>query len=265
MNTYYLNWQDPESRRWYAVGKLQQFDDMYLFSYTKGASISPRFMPFGNMSNMNAVYVSEELFPIFANRVMSEKRPEFIKYAQWSDLDYERKADPLYLMARMGGVRATDTLQVYPVPKKTSDGYYKTAFFCHGISHLSESSQSRAMMLDAGSQLYPMLDVQNPYDDNAVSLRASDPATMLGYVPRYLAKDVIKLLEAKPSWLSMSVRKVNRDAPSQFRLLCDIICPWPSGFIPCDDADHETIVNFDPLMLRDHIRYQHLSEQGMLR
>ena len=63
----YLAWQDPQTRRWLPVGQLSRDGEEFRFVYTKGAEASERFQPFGRMTDLNAVYVGRELFPLFAN------------------------------------------------------------------------------------------------------------------------------------------------------------------------------------------------------
>jgi hypothetical protein len=221
------------------VAKLVNVDNHYLFGYTHGAQVSENFTPFGSMHDLSSLYVSDELFPIFANRAMNEKRPEFSRYSRWAGLD--EKSDPLGLMARIGGIRATDALQVSPVPERSEDGKYRTVFFMHGISHLPQLSIERVGQLNPGEILYPMLDVQNPYDKNAVCMRTTDPAVIVGYCPRYIAPDLKFLSEYPSPKMSVTVSKVNIDAPAQFRLLCEAICSWPDEFVPCSTVEHKLI------------------------
>ncbi|TGP24896.1 MULTISPECIES: HIRAN domain-containing protein [unclassified Mesorhizobium] len=244
-DVFFINWQDPISRRWYTVAKLQRAFGQYIFAYTSGSLHSPNFSPFAGLTDRNSIYVSPELFPIFANRVMNERRPEFSQYARWSGIYEDRQhTDPLLLMARMGGGRATDTLEVHPVPEQNPNGFYETVFFCHGVRHVLEQAQARTLALRPGEQLFPMLDFQNPFDPDAVALRSSDPSAMIGYCPRYLAGDLKKLVAATHNSIRVSVKQVNADAPVQFRLLCELVSPWPPGFKPYDDEDHRTLVYF---------------------
>lgn len=239
MRTFFLNWQDPETRRWLPVAKLVSIDGHYIFGYTNGARFSPNFVPFGSMHDMTSLYVSDELFPIFANRVMNEKRPEYRRYSEWADLG--TRADPLGLMARIGGVRATDALQVFPVPERSPDGKYRTVFFLHGISHLPPASVERISTLVAGDSLFPMLDVHNQFDPNAVCLRTEDPVMLMGYCPRYIAPDFKVLASDLSTVMKVTVKKINHDAPAQFRLLCEAICTWPKEFVPCASDEYALI------------------------
>jgi hypothetical protein len=253
MSEFILIWQDPIDRRWYPVARMVRGETAYLFAYTRGARKSSRFVPFGNMTKLDAIYLSRELFPIFANRVMSEKRPEFERYASWSAMTGTSGSDPLLLMATMGGGRATDTLQVYPVPERTAEDRYETVFFVHGISHLPEATQHRVFALQSGDRLYPMMDIQNPFDFDAVALRTPDPSTLVGYLPRHLTTDLKKLASDAENKLNLTVRQVNFDAPPQYRLLCRTESRWPPGFSPCSQEDYLPIAGVDLVFLLENL------------
>lgn len=244
MDKFILNWQDPETRRWHSVGVLYRFEDKFGFAYTSGSKESPRFRAFGAMNDLESFYVSDKLFPIFANRILSPKRPEYQNYARWSGFDEAQACDPLLMMARLEGRRETDNLSVYPVPKKTLDGKYETVFFCNGMNYLPKEIKSNVLSFDKGELLYPMLDILNPHDQEAVALRSSDPGIFLGYCPRYVAKDIAKLC-LSTSGVEIRVRSVNEDAPPQLRLLCEVSCKWPNGFTPCESADQKVLASFD--------------------
>src|SRR6266542_144792 len=109
MKVLYLAWQDPQSRQWFPVGKLSSDRGIYRFVYTKGAELSKNFMPFGFMQDLHAVYKSHDLLPLFANRLISKKRPEYRDFLRWLDLR-EDEADPLVVLARTEGVRGTGSI-----------------------------------------------------------------------------------------------------------------------------------------------------------
>lgn len=254
MSNYLLNWQDPESRAWYPVGKLFHVNNLFIFAYTKGSLKSSNFVPFGNLKQIDSIYVSDELFPIFANRVMNSKRPDYRRYASWAGVDFHEEASPLKLMARMGGGKATDNLQVYQIPERDDEGKYQTVFFIHGLSHLPSEAETRADFLKVDEQVYPLLDIQNPYDSSAVALRSNDPSSLVGYCPRYLARDIGELVQNKQNDLTIKVKRVNEDAPPQFRVLCKATGNWPLHFEPCSSPDHETLSDFVPEMVVQNIK-----------
>ena len=131
MTELFVAWQDPHDRSWRPVGKLTREDDKFRFVYTKGAVESERFIPFGRMRDLHGEYVSDELFPLFANRIMPNSRPEFESYVQWLGLRRD-EADDFSLLARSGGLKKTDSLQTFPMPTRSADERYRVHFFCHG-------------------------------------------------------------------------------------------------------------------------------------
>ncbi|WP_295435495.1 HIRAN domain-containing protein [uncultured Thiodictyon sp.] len=99
MKRLFLIWHDPESSRWLPVGQLSRDRDDYRFVYTKGAEESENFLPFGRMTNLHAVYVAKELFPLFSNRLMPRSRPE---YRDFLTKDFQNPSDPSALLVRTG-------------------------------------------------------------------------------------------------------------------------------------------------------------------
>ena len=55
---------------------------------------------------------------------------------------------------------------------------------------------------------------------------------LLGYVPRYLARDIRQVcLRCAPDFISVTVERVNPDAPLRQQILCRFSACWPPG--PC--------------------------------
>lgn len=239
----YIFWQDPETRGWHPVGMLSRCkDSAFEFVYTKGAKDRHDFAPFERMSDLGKVYRSTELFPLFANRVLSRSRPEYDQYVQWIEAD-SGAHDPMLILARTGGERATDSLMVYAKPEPNEQGEFDLFFLCHGVRHLPEEAIDRINRLKHGEILYPMLDILNSFDENAVSLRTADHVWFVGYVPRFFAADVKTCIQSSNrSNVRLRVVRVNPDAPFQFRLLCRLTTPWPTGFEPCSGSEYEPLV-----------------------
>jgi len=224
------------------VGKLSSEGGIYRFVYTKGAELSKNFIPFGFMQDLHAVYKPEALLPLFANRLISKKRPEYRDFLRWLDLR-EDEADPLVLLARTEGVRETDSLTVFPCPERDVDGKYVVHFFSHGLRYLPSEARIRISKLHSGERLYLMPDPQNPHDGFAIALRTDDPATIVGYSPRYISRDFLEILENDPDAVQVRVKRVNTDAPIQLRLLCTLTADWPENFKPCSSEYYKEIAN----------------------
>lgn len=243
MTILYVYWQAPETRRWYPVGVLSRSNSGYHFAYTVGAEKAQPsgFIPFGRMNDFHRVYESEELFPIFANRILARSRPEYGQFLDWIGLNGETD-DPLVLLERTGGSRATDSLQLYRKPERTEAGRFDLAFFSHGISHLPKEAIHAVAGLQQGAALYPLLDSFNRFDPNAIALRTDDPAWIVGYVPRFFAPDVRECIaKAAPESVSFDVLRVNADAPLQMRLLCRFRSDWPEHFMPCSGPEYQVL------------------------
>jgi hypothetical protein len=183
------------------------------------------------MQDLHAVYKSHDLFPLFANRLISKKRPEYKDFLRWLDLR-EDEADPLVVLARTEGVRETDSLTLFPCPERNPEGKYVVHFFSHGVRYLPDEARIRISKLRAGDRLYLMPDPQNRYDACAIGLRTDDP-TIVGYCPRYISRDFLEILENDPDAVQVRVKRVNTDAPIQLRLLCTLVAKWPEDFKPC--------------------------------
>ncbi len=233
MKKVFLAWQDAETRRWFPVGQLSHEQDDFRFVYTKGAESSERFSPFGRMTDLHAVYVAKELFPLFANRLLPKSRPEYRDFLSWLGVDGESD-DALDLLSRSGGIRATDTLQIFACPEPTPENTYVVEFFSHGIRHLPEETRERIKRLQPDERLCLMQDIQNPYDAMALMLRTCDPVYNVGYCPRFYSAEFSKLIElVGRDKVEVTVSGVNPSAPPQFRLRCRLSDPWPPGFAAC--------------------------------
>jgi hypothetical protein len=238
-------WQNPDTRRWYPVGILTRAANLYQFVYTKGAQEATGFVPFGRMNDLKKIYRSSQLFPLFANRVLARSRPEYDQYVRWIGAD-NAPDDQMLILARTGGVRATDSLMVYARPEPNERSEFDLFFLCHGIRHLPPATIERIHALQEADALYPMLDVLNPFDVDAIGLRTDDPVWFIGYVPRFFAGDVRMCIESTdPSQIRLRVARLNQDAPLQFRLLCRLTAPWPRGFEPCNGPEFEPLVEIE--------------------
>lgn len=242
MKALFVAWRPSEPHDgWRPVGRLELDNGLYRFFYTEGAR-KPGFRPFAQMSSLDQVYESAELFPIFANRLLSSSRPEYEAYLQWGDFDVSDPPDPIVILGVTEGLRQTDAIEVFPCPQPDADGCFFNKFFLHGIRWMSDAAIERISRLVPGEPLKLMLDIQNAYDPNAVAVRTDDDRTMIGYIPRYLANDVWELLnDCARDFMQVVVARVNSDAPLQNRLLCQMRACWPEGFDPCRGEDFQPI------------------------
>ena len=138
--------------------------------------------------------MKKDLFPLFRNRLLSNSRPEYKEYVKWLGINNDEES-PLDILAMTEGIRATDTLEVFKYPTPNSKGEYEVDFFSHGLRYVSKRVLERVNHLKKGERLFLAFDMQNEYDAKAMALRTDDPVEFVGYCPRYLAPDFLKLLE----------------------------------------------------------------------
>ena len=233
---------DANHGAWGPVGRLEHDGGVYRFWYTRGALTVTGFRPFPQMDDINQVYESEELFPLFANRLLPPQRPEYDAYLRWGGFVPGSQPDPIAILGVTEGKRETDSVEVFPCPVPDVDGCYLNKFFLHGLRWMPFQTHERILRLQKEEQLLVMLDVCNKHDHHAVAIRTDSDRTMIGYVPRYLANDVCDLLRrCESDFITLFVQQVNRDAPMQQRILCRMHACWPEEFRPCSDPSFQPI------------------------
>ena len=240
MKTIFVATKDPDASRWCPVARVQYDGLLFRLRYTKGAQCVEGFSGFGLMKELEAEYQSTTLFPLLRNRVLPRSRPESKTYLHWMGLQSE--ADSFDELFRSGGLRATDSIELVPLPVPTVDGTYEAYFFLRGIGHLPNVAAELTSSLSEGSRLFVMKDVQNDYDSTALLLRTSQPVSLVGYAPRYYSSDFSRLIEGGGATQAVvEVVRVNSGAPSSYRVLCRMRAPWPSSFVPCQGTEYEPI------------------------
>jgi hypothetical protein len=236
LQAVYVAWQEPESRRYYPVGRLiagaGSAHDLYEFSYIKGAeeAAGHGFTALPGFDDLHGVYRSKELFPFFENRLMSPNRPDYPGYVRSLGLDMN--ADPMLILARSGGTRATDSIELFCLPIRSEDGAeFHTYFWMHGFRHMEEGRQSRVLSLQPGEELLALPERGNSFDSNAIQLVTADHVKV-GYMPRYLASEINRSLNAGVAYRTFVERVNPSPAPTQQRLLCRLEATCPDGFGP---------------------------------
>lgn len=233
MKALYIAWQDPQTRLWHTVGRLSRENGLYRFVYTQGALVSPRFKYLGRMHDLRQSYWSQDLFPLFANRILDDSRPEYPDYVRWLAIDPTQQNDPMQLLARSGGKRATDELCVYPHPEINEQGEVELFFLSHGLRYLDETALQCVDRLQTGDRLTLRHEEDNAHDRFALLLETNEPVTV-GYCPRYLSRDLCRIMATTD--LQLRVERLNKDAPVQFRLLCRAVFrPTPDVEIFAND------------------------------
>lgn len=229
-----VGWQHPVTRLISPVGLLEFDGELYRFSYISNAAVVHGFRVLLGFGDLHRSYESRTLFPLFAQRVMDPRRPDYGRYV--SRLGLPDDATPWEQMTRSGGRREGDLLQLFPEPEMHADGSVSASFLVHGVRHVPESdlrdgegqliSQEalvgRLMSLDVGEPLRFMRQPVNPVNERAVLTMTRD-GFPLGWVPDLLLEDLYGLSEGEPERIEVVVQQVNGpDAPPHLRLLAQL-------------------------------------------
>lgn len=242
VSTVYVAWRDPKDRGWYPIGRLDAEAGLFSFRYIQGAQGARQygFAPLMSFPELDQVYTSEELFPVFQNRLLPTTRADYEDHLNRLALSLDQ-AEPLVVLARNGGRRVTDTLELFARPVRDPDGTFHTDFFAHGLRHLLPEPEEAVKSLRPNDRLRLCHDIQNPTDGNALLLRTEGGAAV-GWIPRYMNTDLLMILNHDPDALVVTVVKVNaHPAPPRQRLFCRAVAPWPEGFEPYSTDDYKPL------------------------
>ncbi|HEY5373517.1 MAG TPA: HIRAN domain-containing protein [Polyangiaceae bacterium] len=217
----FVNWQDESSRRIFPVGRLVTLKgEGYEFAYIAAAREAQEFgfAPFQAFPDLEQVYRAPELPAFFKNRVLQPGRPDYPLHLKELGLE-SATATPIDILARSGGRRVTDPLEVFAELVQVGDRL-ETHFFVRGIRH-QVGAEDAVAHLHSGDSLRLKPEPTNEFNGNAHLLVCHDGRSV-GYVPDYLVDDLKQLMDHDDS-LEVEVVRVNAPpSPSQQRLLCKL-------------------------------------------
>lgn len=232
--TLYLGWQDrAHSRAWFPVGRLDVDLNRpsFRFRHVKGAERARETKGFElvpGFDDLYGDYTSPVLFPVFQNRVMSPRRPDFEDYVRGLALDpaMNPAVDPTSLLVVDGGRRVTDFFEVFPQLMKGEDGSFVCRFFLHGFDHTNGAARERMDSLEPGERLHVTLELTNPTKQPAVQIQTLD-YYMIGWSPRYFAHDLMMAMaESRGEYEARVVRLNPLPYPSSQRVLVEMRSRW---------------------------------------
>ena len=247
-----VTWQHPTDRLISPVGMLNFDGEVYSFYYTRGALEADGFRPFLGFPDLYTRYESERLFPLFAQRAMTPRRPDFTRWV--TRLGLSEDATPWEQIARSGGRREGDKIQLFPVPI-VSSGRIDCNFLVHGMRHILEDEltvganvgrpptrdelEARLSMLKPGDQLQLIDEPMNRVNPLAI-LTATADSFPLGWAPNLLVEEIHRI----PSRASVKaeVRAVNGpEAGWHLRLLVHLTGEVPDDFNPFEGGRWEAL------------------------
>lgn len=227
--------RDASSGRYRPVGFLTHDRVGFEFAYLRREVGREDFRPLPGLARARAHSVrSGSLFPLFAERVISSRRPD-----RWTSLDalgLPSDAAPFEVLARSHGQRVGDTIELLPAPNVSPGSPLSLTFLAHGVRHLPEANQARLESLTVGQALLLRAETDNPVNPRAQLVTDLNDVA-LGWMPDPLL-EIVERIENR----QLTVERVNGpEVGFHLRLLVRLQGRVPPGVELFTGADWETV------------------------
>ncbi len=205
MKKLWLIWKNPETRRRYKIGILNYENGKYSFKYVNPElddAIQNSFKCFPGFEDVNKEYVSGELFPNIVTRLPNPSRPDYLDILNAYGL--EGNSTIMDILVATRGRLITDNYEfVLPFDEQ------KIEFDIAGISH-SKDIKKIIKDIIINDRLELEKEPNNKFDNNAIKIMINKNGKKyhIGYVPRYYASDLSKLLDKNISYSAL-VKNIN--------------------------------------------------------
>lgn len=215
--------RDPGSHRYRPVGFLRHENGGYSFAYLRREVERENFRPLPGLSRAATEPMhSSTLFPLFAERVISSRRPD--RQESLEALGLPMDAAPFEVLVRSHGQRVGDTIELLPAPEVAPGEHVSFMFLAHGVRYLPEDNQNRITALAVGEPLLLSPDAGNPVNPRAQLVTDTDNVK-LGWMPDPLIEVVETIGERH-----LAVERSNGpEVGFHFRLLVRLQGRLPEG------------------------------------
>ncbi len=192
----YLIWKDPKSRRQFIIGHLSkngQFEFEYGFEVEK--AIKAGFELLIGFENINEIYKSDILFPVFSSRLPDKKRRGIETILSKYNME---KYDEYKLLKRSGARLPIDSLEfIDPIMMNDDIRDVTRIFYLAGPRHYigcNGEECAKSIDIEKYEALKLVLESENDYDNNAIKI-CNSKGLHIGYLPRYYSPEVTELLK----------------------------------------------------------------------
>ena len=193
----YLVWKDTDTRRQYVIGQLSK-NGQYEFNYgfEVNEAIKKGFKLLISFEQIDKVYKSDILFPVFSSRLPDKKRQGLDKILSKYNM---KEYDEYKLLKRSGARLPIDNLEfIDPILDDDLEDI-KRIFWIAGPRHymLCDGEDcSKSEDIYVGEKLNLVLEPENKYDKSAIKVLNSND-DHIGYIPRYYSETLTELLDRK--------------------------------------------------------------------
>ena len=194
--------RDAETRQYRPVGFLTMEEGVYEFAYLRSERERAGFRPLPGLARASdGPLSSTSLFPLFAERVISSRRPD--RAVSLQALGLSSDAAPLEVLARSHGQRVGDTVELLNAPQVSAGDDVSLTFLTHGVRYLHADEQARIERLNPQDALRLQADPDNPKNPKALLVTDTD-RVRLGWLPDPLIEVVESVADRR-----ITVERVN--------------------------------------------------------
>lgn len=198
----WLIWKDPVSRRRYKIGILTYVQNKYTFKYIDpelNDATKVGFKDFPGFGDIHETYESDKLFANILTRLPNKSRPDYLEILNSYNLEID--SNDLEILKATKGRLLTDNFEFVPV-----FDYNKVEFDVAGTRHCEDVKKCiKQNLINVNDKLELELEPTNEYDKNAIKVLFNKDGVKyhLGYVPRYYAEELAKLLQSNAEYSAM--------------------------------------------------------------
>lgn len=205
----FVIWASPTTRRRHVIGHLLRDRSAggFRFWYEKDLSAAEAqgfyLLPaFPSHHSEDIPYCARHLWTTFADRIPSPQRRDTRDIlVAWG---VEREDDQFEILARSGGLRATDRLELAEYRASDDDLGVPLEFRVAGARHVPSAARAT---LAQGEELALRREPSNEFDTAATVVEARTGRS-IGYVPRQYSYLIARLLDAAVPLRALAVREL---------------------------------------------------------
>jgi hypothetical protein len=224
---------EVESTLWFPVRKMVWHDQKYHTACLHGVKslieAAPLWRYIFPSETLEIIKTTRDVYWDFSRRMPLDRPQEMSWYLSNLGLPVDLN-DPIAYVARSGGYRETDSLDVFPEVEPDADGCYRFYFLLRKL-HLVNPSVLNAI----GEK--DEIDVRDWW-----AIQRST-GNQIGTLPGYIRALVIN----HSQHVNLKIEQVNRDTLLQDRLLCSLTC---REFTPFSEIEYSPVVNLASEPLR---------------
>jgi hypothetical protein len=217
---------EVENKLWFPVKKMIWQGEKYHTGYVGGVKglieAAPLWRHYFRARDFELIKTTHGIHPDYACRMPLDRPQEMPWYLPSLGLPPEL-GDPIAFVARSGGYRETDSLDICPEVQPDRGGCYRFYFLLRKLDLVEKVAVNA---VNKGDEI-------EIHDWNAIH---HSTGNQIGIVPGYIRA----LALSHPEDIQVKVHQVNHDELPQARLLCSLTC---QGFIPFSSSEYLPLGN----------------------